>query len=246
MKRLYCTDLDSTIICNQAPTQLGICVATKNNKNASYMTNESYDTFIKIINSIDTLPITTRCEKSYNNIYLKKFFKYALVDNGAILVYDDKKIRDNWVAESYKLIKNDQKDFEEIRSIIEKFGYTEKWGSDFVLDYVNKNINSETIEKLKQEITPLSDNLLININKTSILVTFEKLSKGANIERFAKQFNYELFLTSGDNKEDESMFNKSTISLGKKNATYCKECNDKLEFCDFIINTAYTIIKNKL
>lgn len=244
MKQLYCTDLDSTIICSQVPTQLGVCVAVKNNKNASYMTNESYDTFIKIINSIDTLPITTRCEKSYNNIYLKKFFKYALVDNGAILVCEDENIKEQWIKESYQIVKDDQKDFEKVRTIIEKFGYTEKWGSDFVLDYVNKDITPELIENLKQEIAPFSENLLVNINKTSAVITFEKLSKGASIERFAKQFNYELFLTSGDNKEDESMFNKSIISIGKKNATYCKECNDKLEFCSFVISTAYSILSN--
>ena len=55
MQKLFCTDLDNTIICNEKPNLLGICVATKNNINSSYMDNKTYDKFIKIINHIKTI-----------------------------------------------------------------------------------------------------------------------------------------------------------------------------------------------
>lgn len=242
MKKVFFTDLDSTIICSQEPEKFGICVAMKNGRKSSFMYNDTYNKFIKITEKIDVIPITTRCEKSYNNIYLKKFFKYALVDNGAILISEDKSLCNEWIKESRKIIKDDVVNFEAIRNIIEKYGYKEKWGSEFVLDYVNTNINENIVEKIKEEIKNLSDNLLINIGKTSIVVTYNKLSKGENIYRLAKKLNLNLWLSAGDNKEDESMFKKTELSIGKNNATFNFPISDKLTFCSTVIDKAYTLI----
>lgn len=245
MRKLFCTDLDNTIICNQEPEHFGICVAEKNGKKSSFMNNDTYNKFLAIVNKIKTLPVTTRCEKSYKNIYLSKFFKYALVDNGAILVCDDINEKEEWINESRNIVKEDKENFEKIRKIIEKYGYKEKWGSEFVLDYTNENITFEEKENLKKEISQYINNLLINIGDTSFVCTFTKLSKGENIKRFAEKYNYELYIASGDNKEDESMFNLVPISLGKKNALYNFETNNKLEFCDIIIDKIYKIIFNE-
>ena len=243
MRRIFCTDLDSTIICSQVPSEFGICVAVKNGKNASFMRNESYDKFLRIINKIKTIPITTRCEKSYENIYLKKYFDYALVDNGAILVCQDPLVKEEWFNESMEISKPDRNNFDKIRKIIENYGYYEKWGSEFVLDYVNKDATPELQEKIRKEIEPFSSNFLINIGKTSFLCTFNSLSKGENIKRFAKKFGYELYISAGDNKEDESMFKVTSISIGKKNATFNFDIKDKLDYCDKVIDKVCEIIK---
>lgn len=242
MEKLFCTDLDSTIICSQEPEDFGVCVAMKDGRKSSFMNNDSYIKFVEIVKKIKVLPITTRCERSYNNIHLKIFFNYALVDNGAILVCDNKKEKEDWLEESRIIVKDDKENFEKIRKIIEKYGYKEKWGSEFVLDYVNKDITSKAKEKLLEEIKPYTSNLLVNIGETSFVCTFDKLSKGNNIKRFAQKYNYELYISSGDNKEDESMFKVTTISIGKKNALYNYETKDKLTFCDKVINKVYEII----
>lgn len=239
--RLYCTDLDNTIICGQEPEYFGTCVAIKNNKKASFMTMESYDKFIEIISNIMTLPITTRCEKSYNNIYLKKFFKYALVDNGAILISENAKECEDWIKESRQIISPYKKEFEEIRKLIEFYGYKEKWGSEFVLDYVNKEITEEKKNELQKKLESYG-NFLINIGKTSFVCTYNKLSKGENIKRFAQKYGYEIYITTGDNKEDESMFCESVHSFGKNNAKINLKSTDKLDFCNKVINEVYELL----
>lgn len=235
MEKLYCTDMDSTIICNQQPTEFGVCVAVKGGRNTSFMYNEAYDKFVEITKKIKTLPITTRCEKSYNNIYLKKLFNYALVDNGAILVCDNLKEREDWILESREIVKEDAENFEKIRKIIESYGYKEKWGSEFVLDYVNKDVTDEDILNIQKEIDGLTDNLLINIKNTSFVCTYKKLSKGSNIKRFATKYSYELYISSGDNLEDESMFEVTKYSVGKSKASKNIEAKDKLSFCHEVI-----------
>jgi hydroxymethylpyrimidine pyrophosphatase-like HAD family hydrolase len=227
---------------------LGICVATKNNKNTSFMNNNSYDKFVEITKKIDVLPVTTRCKKSYLNIYLKKYFQRALVDNGATLVSENKNEEEEWLEESRNIVleHNAKQNFDKAREIIELYGYKEKWGSEFVLDYVYKsNIPIENIkEKIEEELKPLSDTILINVGNTSILCTYKCLSKGNNIKRYANHFNFNIYLTSGDNKEDESMFENSQISIGKEKATYVYEDNSKskLKFCDWVIQTVYDLI----
>jgi hydroxymethylpyrimidine pyrophosphatase-like HAD family hydrolase len=248
LKRLYCTDLDNTIICSEKPSVYGICVAIKNGKNTSFMTNQSYDKFIDIIGRIDTVPVTTRCEKSYNNIYLKKYFKRALVDNGAVLISNNTYESLDWLMETRQIVNvNDvDKRFMQVRHLIESYGYIEKWGSEFVLDYVYAG--ESDLEKVKQELKEgleqYSDLLLINFGKTSLLCTYKCLSKGVNIKRFADKFGYNIYLTSGDNKEDETMFSYSEISIGRANATFSINTSghSKLDFCNWVINTVDDIV----
>lgn len=242
MERLYCTDLDNTIICGQQPNAYGICVAVKNGKNASFMNNESYDKFISIVKKIKTLPVTTRCEKSYNNIYLKRLFDYALVENGAVLVTDKQDEYDAWLEESRSIVSKEKSEFETVRGIIESFGYKEKWGSEFVLDYTNKDITDSDRDALKIVMEEYKENFLINIGKTSIVCTYKKLSKGVGIKRFAKKYSYDLFLSTGDNLEDESMFKETKNSIGKNNAEYVFTADTKLEYCDKVIDKVIELI----
>lgn len=240
----FFTDLDGTIICNQAPESFGCCVAVKNGKNTSFMNNDTYDRFVEVVRNVNVVAITTRCLKSYNNIYLKKFFKYAMVENGGLLVSDDEEESEKWLVESRKIVSEDKENFERIRSLIESYGYKEKWAGEeeFVLDYTVKEISEEDKAILKNELDKY-ENFLINMGKSSVIVTYKKLSKGAAVERFVKTFGVYPFITAGDNKEDESMFSHSDISIGKKNATHVLDTKDKLEFCDFVVNTVYDYVK---
>ena len=79
-RRLWATDMDSTLICNQPVNKFGVCVAVKGGKNTSFMKNETYDKLMKLINceDINILPITSRCRTSYLNIYFNKFFAKIL------------------------------------------------------------------------------------------------------------------------------------------------------------------------
>ena len=110
------------------------------------------------------------------------------------------------------------------------------------MDYVNTDTNKDIIENISNEVHDYNRNILINIKNTSITCTYKKLSKGENIKRFANKYNYELFISLGDSKEDESMFKVTQYSVGKKNATYNYKIEDKLEYCNQVIKCAHDIV----
>ena len=244
---LFCTDLDNTLICGIEPAHYGVCVAEKDGKKASYMTNDSYDKFVRLCDKIQVLFITTRCRKSYENIYLKKYVKKALVDNGAVLVSFKHEEEEEWLAESRRLIETDVDNFNQARAVHESYGYTEKWGSEFVLDYLNKDAGSLDFNALKKDLSVFEDCLLLNIGHTSCVVTYKKLSKGINIKRYADKFKYSIYLTAGDGKEDVSMFEYSELSIGKEGSgatcfIQSSKLNNRLDFCNFVVGTAYELI----
>lgn len=245
MEKAYFTDMDSTIICSGVQDQSNdlICVAVKNGAQASFMRKNSLEEFKEITRRIFTVPITTRCEASYKNIFLKELFEFALVDNGAILLKGNTQEKDlQWLEESFQITEPWRDNFNQVRLIIESYGYKEKWGSDFVLDYTHNNISNDEKERLKAELMKF-DGLLVNVGNSSCIVTFKCLSKGETVKRFSKKYNYMPYISSGDNDEDQSMFTETQISVGKKNATYNLDTKNKLEFCDFVIHTLYELIK---
>lgn len=241
---LFCVDIDNTLICQTVPDKYGICVAVKNGKNASYMRNDTYDKFVRLTSLITVLPVTTRCRESYENIYLKKFFERALVDNGAILVSKSSQEMKDWIFDSRKLIEGAKVSFDEARKLIEAYGYTEKWGSEFVLDYTCKGITQDDKKELMKELDKFSGDLLVRMGETSMLCTYKNLSKGENIKRYARKFNYNLFISAGDSLEDVSMFEQTDISIGKSGSTYIFKTDNKLDFCDSVVNTVYDLLSD--
>lgn len=246
---LFATDIDNTLICKKKPDSMGICVAVKNGENASYMSNESYDKLVKMLSMMEILPVTTRCRKSYENIYLKKFAKRALVDNGAVLVSENKEEEEEWLSWSRSVVKEHKKRFRQAGIILKSYGYREKWGSEFTLDYVNNTACS-----LQQKVLEdFKDILLISEpggSHRAVLCSYKELSKGICIQRFAEKFGYDLFLSAGDSSEDESMFSKTLYSIGKKGSGAVYEFaddksrkHDSRLFCDYVIDTADMLIR---
>lgn len=239
--RAYFTDLDSTIICSNVTCKDLVCVAIKNGKYTSFMRRESKDKFDRVVQSIKTIPVTTRCKTSYNNILIKDLFSHALVDNGAVLVSKNIIECEEWLDGSYKLLSSVEYEFKMCREILKAYGYIEKWGSDFVLDYFCNNLDEKIRIELKKELGIFSG-FLINIRNSSIIITPKCISKGIAINRYVKRFGVFPYLSSGDSVEDESMFKITQYSIGKKNATYNFDTSDKLEFCDFVITKSLEII----
>lgn len=243
MAKVYFTDMDSTIICSGVQGDDLVCVAIKNGKPASFMRKTSLEKFEEITQIIMTVPITTRCDRSFRNIFLKDLFDVALVDNGAILLRGKNlEVDETWLKESFEITAPWRNNFDQARSIIESYGYKEKWGSDFVLDYTHKDISEDDKSKMKEQLVSL-DGLLVNISKSGCIVTFVCLSKGATVKRFSEKYGYIPYLSSGDNAEDQSMFQETQLSVGKKDATFNFETKNKLEFCDFVINTVYELLQ---
>lgn len=200
---------------------------------------------MEILNSIKVIPVTSRCEQSYKNIYLKSFFSDALVDNGAILVTDDTILYNLWIKKSREIVNEDSETLHKIKSILKEYGLQDKWGSEFTADFFRKDISKNEILEISTLLKKYEDNFLINIGKDYVLVSYKKLSKGENIKRYANLFNKNILLTAGDNLEDISMFKYSKYSIGKDNSTFIIKSENKLDFCDKVLNKSYEIIKKE-
>lgn len=234
----FFTDLDDTIISN---VKNNICVAVKDGNNTSFMSKETYNKFIKLKEKCLVVPVTTRCLESYKNVTLMHGIGNALVDNGAVLVNKDYEIDEEWLKESYELSKSSRENFNKCREILEKYGWKEKWGSDFVLDYVKDSSSEEERNKLEIELVRNGLGLKINVRKRSVVVVFTNLSKGNALDRYIERFKSEPLLSAGDSAEDETMFGSTLLSIGKigSSAVYTTE-NDYI--VDFVINKATEII----
>ncbi len=236
--RAFYTDMDGTIICNEKGENL-VAVAGKNGKDSSFMYVDTYRKFCSIVSRIKTIPLTTRCEQSYHNIYLSGLCSEALVENGAILVTSNNLDRENWLFESRKIISSDISDFHEIESIFYDYGFRPKWqGVEFVLDMVCDGINKDDLCSMRESLERYSNFLIHTTSKTAVC-TYKKLSKGSNLLRHSTLRGYEPFVSAGDRVEDESMFHVTKYSFGLHNILHT---GCKLDFCRDVISCVYGLI----
>lgn len=246
----YFTDLDSTIICNKK--ELGtICVAEKNGKPSSFLKIEDIIDLYELSRRISIIPITTRCQQSYENIYIKSLFRYALVDNGARFISNSKIESEQWLQQSRQIISNDKTYFDKARTLIEHYGLIEKWGSEFVLDYIiDESKPYIDPHQIAKELKEYNDVLLINPRKKSMVCTYKKLSKGVAIERYCDLFSCIPFLSSGDGEEDISMFERTKHSIGIKDKSNAEilipNGLNKLNTCHNFITEAKHIVEKIL
>lgn len=238
MENLYCTDLDGTIICNKTADGC-VVVAKKHNVPSSFMYPQSLAALDEILTRIDVLPVTTRCLKSYQNVCIKDKFRFALVDNGARLVCGNNELEKEWEEESRRIASASKENFDKARVLIEGCGCKEKWGSEFVLDYVTDRCMAGS--ELARNLIQMTD-LSVNIKADGIIVTNRSLSKGECIKRFAEKFQYCLFLSSGDSAEDESMYGVTKHSIGSEGAEF--EIHEKygLSYCYMVLMQALSLV----
>lgn len=244
--KAFFTDIDNTLICKQLPNveDYGVCVGTYHDTHCFYMKNKNYDRFVELTKKISIIPITTRSLASYNNLYIKKYFEYAFVENGAILVCNDLEESKSWIKESRKIIENDKPIFEKLNDIILRNGCHGKWETEFTIDILfpdemtKQNIVKEIYELPKSDL----DKFLIHVFPRGLICTYQKLSKGEAIKRFISAKKVHALLSAGDNTQDVSMFSHTTYSIGKSEAIFNLQTDDKFEFLDFVMDKACEIV----
>ena len=230
------SDLDGTLINGKGK---GVCVGTKNGKKSSYMSKQAFKDFQDLKNKIQIVPTTSRCLRSYKNVDLTNGIGYAMVENGAVLVDLNYEVDYEWLNESYELVKYSRESFDKCREIIERYGYKEKWGSDFVLDYTIDRINARDLVMMMSELNKYKRDIVFRLGNNYIVGLFRKLSKGFAIDRYTQKFDCEAFISAGDNIEDETMFKRTKYSIGLKNATYT---TTKENLCDYTVRKSLEIL----
>lgn len=244
--KAFFTDIDNTLICKQLPNaeDYGVCVGTYHGAHCFYMKNKNYDRFVELTKRISIIPITTRSLLSYQNLYIKKYFEYAFVENGAILVCDDLEASKHWLLDSRKIIKDDKPVFDKLHEIILRNGCHDKWPTEFTIDilFPNEEIKQNILKEIYELPESDLDNFLIDVFPKGLICTYKKLSKGEAMHRFLSTRMVYSLLAAGDGKQDISMFDYATYSIGKSDAFFNLDTNDKFEFLDFVMDKACEIV----
>lgn len=244
---ILATDIDSTLILNTAPKNLdGYICPSETPRGKSYIHKNSLQKLQEISKKIDIVPVTTRGIISYETIDLKIKFKYALVDNGAILLVDGK-VDEEWINESRKLVEEDHDLFELTYSFLESHGFKTKTDSEFTLDFnipsIDINERNRIYEELKLLIGHKYD--VFTAGERGIYATHKRLSKGLMLERFLKKID-DVAIAAGDSGSDWSMMiGRESIGLSDSPATYKypieKFNEDKFKFIEWVVDKMYEL-----
>ena len=185
MKVIFFTDLDNTLIYSKRHDigENKMCVEEYNDRPLSFMTNYTYDRLVELNQNPNILvvPVTTRTKEQYERIQLGKF-KYALVDNGGILL-ENGEVNYQWYDESLsyakhcsehislaqRLLQEDTLRSMEVRFIDNLFVFT-KTSSYYDIVQLYRNLSYS--------------NLTVDSQGNKVYVFPKQLSKGNAIKRF--------------------------------------------------------------
>lgn len=241
---LFATDLDGTLISEQKSDIL----ALETSHGKSYISKENLELLMEIEKYADVIPLTTRSEGSYSKFDIGISFKYALIENGGLLLIDgEKDVR--WKKNSLAILE-ESKDSERVcRQYLEKNGFVRKSNSMFVVDYISKGMSMDETVKHHKELTELVKDFRPTIHcPGQIFAVYDKFCKGESLKRFLKEHHYDIVITCGDSSADYSML-KGNISIGlnESPAKYkfpkIIHKEDNHAFTNFALKTVLSIIK---
>lgn len=254
--KIFATDLDSTIIVNKPPKNLDgyICIS-ETPRGKSYISQNNLNKLIKINNLAKIIPITTRGLVSYNTINLGFSFEFALVDNGAILLHNNK-IDKEWLKESQEIFKNGKPFFDIAYNYLESNGFKTKTNSEFTIDFNIKDMTLEErdyhYEKLVELIGDKFDVFKAGYNENGlkgIYATYKDFNKGDSLKRLIKKLGkIDKVIVAGDSGSDWSMMKQTLNSIGLSDSPsqyqFEKEKfkNYTYDYIDFVIDTVLNLV----
>lgn len=214
--KVFATDLDNTMIYSYK-RDIGkntVLVETKDGKELSFMTKESYQTLNIIRKELNVIPVTTRSLEQYNRLIFSKenIVEYALVSNGGVLLKNNK-IDMEWYSESLKivelcknemekgveLLKKDKNIYFEIRKIDGLFIFTKTKNILVTLENLKNNLCLELID--------------VHNHGEKIYIFPKALNKGEALKRLKKVLGIKELICSGDSEMDIPMLKAADISI---------------------------------
>lgn len=205
----FCSDLDNTLIYSYRH-DIGdhkVLVETKEGKELSYMSKESYKLLQEVAQVKELVPLTTRSLEQYSRIHFGNQIKtkYAMVSNGGILL-ENNKVNEEWLRETKEIISYAEEELEKGIQILKKdenvcFEIRKVDG----MSVFTKSRNVETtMERLKGCLN--TDKVYIDSNGVKVYIFPKTLDKGSSLKRFRKYVGDDnFFIAAGDSHFDESM-----------------------------------------
>lgn len=204
---LFHSDLDNTLIYSYKRDigKAKRCVEIYNGREASFMTEKTFQLLKKAADKVMIVPTTTRTVEQYERISLGIGVpRYALTCNGGILLVNGQRDRE-WYHQSVKLVeecfhelcravdileKDKNRNFE-VRFIEELFVFTKSDKPEITMQRLKERIDLTKIDIFQ--------------NGIKIYVVPKVLSKGNAVKRLQKMINPEYIISAGDSEFDLSM-----------------------------------------
>lgn len=250
-KILFATDLDGTLIStDNAPEGTQNIVVASVHGTRIFMTNKNLSLLKELSRVADILPVTTRCQKSYNKIGLCIPIKSALIENGAMLLTGNK-IDMAWKYKSYDIIDKDKDIVEKGHEYLINAGYKKKSDAEFTIDYItdehDMEKNTAHCELLTNIIGEKFD--VVKNGDNAIYATAKSLNKKKTLERYLESNSYNLVICAGDTNGDWDMLSMTDKSIGLSNSVAAVKFpieeyhkNQHL-FAEFVLTKALEIAK---
>lgn len=233
---LFASDLDNTLIYSYKFAKAGdICVETKNGKELSFMTRESYAMLKDVVTKCVFVPVTTRSLEQYLRIDLGVKPKYAIVAHGALLI-NDGKIDDQWTAETRRLLNVELPKINEINA--NELIYDIRYVEDFFI-FTKSKYPQQAVDFLQTIVDEKQLKVCAVHNKVYILPL--RLDKGAAVKRLKKFLQIQSVICAGDSELDIPMLEiaddaifPQTLKLRRENSHIL----DDESFTSEILNVA--------
>ena len=209
---VFNSDLDNTLIYSYK-RDIGKnkkCVEIYENREISYMTDNSINMLEKISNIITFIPTTTRTEEQYKRIFFtdKVKINYALVCNGGVLIENGIR-NDIWYKESLDIISYCKNDLDYANNLLNKDKYRnfDLKNIDNLFLFTKSSNPIKTIEYINKNLKTKNLNIFNNGNKIYALP--KKLNKGNAIIRLKNKLKSNYIISAGDSIFDIPMVLKS-------------------------------------
>lgn len=247
---VFNTDLDNTMIYSYKQ-DIGSdkrCVEIYENREVSFITNNTFELLKKVKEKILVVPTTTRTEQQYCRIdFGLGVPEYALVCNGGVLLVNGEEDID-WYNDSFALVEDCQQELKRAEELLEN-----DENRSFEVRNIRKLFVFTKSDKPKETVKMLESQLDTNkldvfFNGVKVYAVPKQLSKGKAIERFRRKLNISTVISAGDSEFDIPMLNSADIAIapqGLKKFTGLKENiifmgNDRVfseNILEYILNT---------
>jgi len=199
----YFIDLDGTLIFSHRYYHEGYKpIEIYKNKQISFIERETLTILEKVINCGEFIPITSRTRAQYERIEIFKENcpRYALLDNGGILLINGEE-DSLWYEDTKRLLKNSQEKLNDIAT----------WAAQ----YADVKIQDEIVVFIKTADNICREEVIKGLDHyqgfywflhgEKLYVCSELLTKGVAIKRFKNRFSVERSIAAGDSEVDFSM-----------------------------------------
>lgn len=230
--RIFCTDLDNTIIYSYRHDigKIKRAVELYQGREISFITERQFELLEILKKEIMIIPTTTRTIEQYERIDLGiGKFQYALTCNGGVLLENGKE-NTEWYGGSLQMIE----DSKDVMKEAQKLLYSEK-RRNFELRYIKELFLFTKCDEPKQVVQYLKSQLnydLVDIfnNGIKVYVVPKKLSKGCAIQRLREYLGAEEIIVAGDSEFDVSMLKVGDYGVAPFDLKNYFEKNERINF----------------